>query len=92
MKEADESRMRTVATCTVAENGDRPIVTYVLLSERIEGECGGNAYTLICKSGDGEAVMRDIARNERTALEIFSTFVRNTVTPVGCFDVIEELI
>ena len=36
--------------------------------------------------------MPDIARNEEAALTMFSVFVRNTVTPTGCFDVIEELI
>ena len=81
---------QTVAECTVTGRGERPAVRYVLL---LEGEVGSpDVYSLICKSEDDEAVMPDIARSEEAALTMFSVFVRNTVTPTGCFDVIEELI
>lgn len=84
---------RTVARCTVEGMGDRPRVTYVLLAETVTEEgIEGEGYTLVCVTEEQEAVMPDIARDESSALEIFASFVRNTVTPTGSFDVITEMI
>ena len=69
-------------------------LSYILIKRRIEdGESGvRDSYTLICECEGERAVLPDLTSIMARAVEIFAVFEKNTVTPVGAFDVIEEMI
>ena len=69
-------------------------LSYTLIRRQIEDEDGGirDSYTLICECEGERAILPDLTSIKTRAEEIFTAFEKNAVTPIGAFDVIEDMI
>ncbi|MBQ7779245.1 MAG: hypothetical protein IJ404_02020 [Clostridia bacterium] len=72
----------------VAEE-DGIVIRYFLYEDTYENR---PSFSIECRCGEESAFLPDVTSISERAREIFEMFVREKVTPISAFDVMEEIL